>query len=472
MVAFEINENGEFSYEDMKFIRNEILSFKTSHKRNNMITGESYYLGKHEILYRKRYAIGSDGEKIEVKNIANHKIVDNQYKKLVDQKCNYLLGRPFSLQTQNEQYLEVLNNLFNRKFHRLFKNIGEDSLINGIGWLYLGYNEKGELDFKRFNPKEVIPLWADKEHTKLDCAIRVYEMISYEENTTNIIEKVEVYHANGISFFEFRNNDLIICEPYHQNYFYSSEIGYNWVDLPIIPFKYNTREQPLINQVKSLQDGLNLVISNFQNHMEEDARSTIIVIKNYDGENLGEFRRNLAEYGAIKVDSEGGVETLHVEVNGENYKTILELFKKAIIENAMGYDAKDDRVGGNANQMNIQSMYSDIDLDANAMENEFQASFEELLYFINLHLINSNLGDFSNEKIDIIFNRDMLMNEGEIITNLTNSIGILSNETIVANHPWVSDVSVELERLQKQKETEIEEYTNVFLQDELVNIDE
>ena len=49
-----------------------------------------------------------------------------------------------------------------------------------------------------------------------------------------------------------------------------------------------------------------------------------------------------------------------------------------MIENARGYDAKDDRLGGNPNQMNIQSMYSDIDLDANGMETEFQAAFEEL----------------------------------------------------------------------------------------------
>ena len=98
------------------------------------------------------------------------------------------------------------------------------------------------------------------------------------------------------------------------------------------------------------------------------ARNTILVLKNYEGTNLGEFRRNLATYGAVKVrydgETKGGVETLEVAVNAENYKSILELFKEALIENAMGYDAKDDRLSGNPNQMNIQSMYSDIDLDA------------------------------------------------------------------------------------------------------------
>ena len=50
----------------------------------------------------------------------------------------------------------------------------------------------------------------------------------------------------------------------------------------------------------------------------------------------------------------------------------------------MGYDAKDDRLSGNPNQMNIQSMYSDIDLDANDMETEFIGR----LNFINRTNIN------------------------------------------------------------------------------------
>lgn len=69
----------------------------------------------------------------------------------------------------------------------------------------------------------------------------------------------------------------------------------------------------------------------------------------------------------------GDVDTLEINVNADNYKILLALLKDAIVENARGYDAKDDRMSGNPNQMNIQSMYSDIDLDANGIEMEFQA---------------------------------------------------------------------------------------------------
>lgn len=172
--------------------------------------------------------------------------------------------------------------------------------------------------------------------------------------------------------------------------------------------------------------------------------------------NLGEFRKNLATYGAVKVrydgDTKGGVETLEITVNADNYKTIVEIFKKALIENAMGYDAKDDRLSGNPNQMNIQSMYSDIDTDANDTESEAQATMDDVLWFINCHLANTGQGDHEGEEVDIIFNRDMLMNESDIIDNCQKSQGIISDETIISMHPWVDDPQLEMERLKKQKE--------------------
>lgn len=68
-------------------------------------------------------------------------------------------------------------------------------------------------------------------------------------------------------------------------------------------------------------------------------------------ENLGEFRQNLSTYGAVKVrtidGAMGGVETLSIQVNAENYKAIIDIFRKAVIENGMGYDAKDDKLSGN-----------------------------------------------------------------------------------------------------------------------------
>ena len=147
-------------------------------------------------------------------------------------------------------------------------------------------------------------------------------------------------------------------------------------------------------------------------------------------------------------------------MNAENYKSIDVIFKKAMIENGMGFDAKDDRLSGTPNQMNIQSMYSDIDLDANDMETELQAAFENILWFVNAYLANAGAGDFTGEDVTITFNRDMMMDEGQIITNIQNSTGILSKATLVAQHPWVDDVEGELSKIEEEEQKAREDMFN------------
>ena len=357
--------------------------------------------------------------------------------------------------------------MFNKKFMKTLKNAGKLALECGISWLYPYYTETGELAFRTFPGYEILPFWKDTEHTQLEAAVRLYLVIGYQGTTPTVIEKVEIYDLEGVHRFVLDGGALIPdlegadsnTAPYasmmDEN---GNTIPLNWERVPLIPIKYNDCEIPLLKKVKTLQDALNVMLSDFENNMQEDPRNTVLVLKNYDGTNLGEFRKNLSTFGVVKVrtvdGADGGVETLEIQVNSENYKVIIELLKKAIIENGMGYDAKDDRLNGNPNQMNIRSMYSDVDLDANDMESELQAAFEELLWFINTHFANSGMGDFSGEDVTIIFNRDVLINEGEVIQNCKDSVGILSDETIVANHPWVDDPAAEMKRLEDQKQKE------------------
>jgi SPP1 family phage portal protein len=457
---------------DKEFLEREISAWKNSPQRIMQIKGHLYYENDHDILRHKRMMIGENGKLHEVKNLPNNRVIDNQYGKMVSQKANYLLGQPISFECDNKEYLKLITKIFNKQFMRTIKRAGKDALNGGIAWLYPYYDEQGCLAFRIFPGYEIFPFWKDSEHTVLDFAVRLYLVMGYEGTIEKIIEKVEVYDLNGIHKFILDGSilvpDIENGEDFEIAYVETADadgtaISLNWQKIPLIPLKYNDSEIPLIKKVKTLQDGINMMLSTFENNMQEDARNTILILKNYDGENLGEFRKNLATYGAVKVrydgETKGGVETLEITVNAENYKAILEIFKTALIENAMGYDAKDDRLSGNPNQMNIQSMYSDIDLDANDMETEFQAAFEEILWFVNAHLANTNQGDFE-EDVTVIFNRDMMMDEGQIIENIRNSEGILSDETLIGQHPWVDDAQAELERLEKQKQKEQEEFEN------------
>lgn len=454
--------------DEREFLRLEIMQWKNSPMRRMMINGERYYNGDHDILSRTRTMIGRGGELEEVSNLPNNRIINNQYQKLVDQKANYLLSKPITFECENAAYADLLNDLFNKNFQRRIKNGGIDTICGGVSWIYPYYDEQGNFKFQRFKPYEILPFWCDNDHEELDSAVRLYQVQGWEGIHPVIIEKVEVFKRDGIERYILDGGQLKpdVEAPYGV-YAKIGDQGYNWNKVPLIAFKSNATEIPLIKKIKGLQDALNLMLSDYMNNMQEDSRNTILVIKNYDGADLSEFRRNLSTFGAVKVrtvdGADGAVEALQVNVNKDNYESILNELKKAIIENAMGYDAKDDRLGGNANQINIRSMYSDIDIDADSMESEYQAAFEQLLFFVNSYFLTTGKGDFFKEKVKVTFNRDILINESEVIESLTKLGVQLPNEILVGQVPFVDDPKRVIELIKEEQAAQLNDaYAQAF----------
>lgn len=107
-------------------------------------------------------------------------------------------------------------------------------------------------------------------------------------------------------------------------------------------------------------------------------------------------------------------------------------------------------------------MYQDIDLDTNDFEAEYQSAMEQLLFFINVHLSLTGQGDFFGEDVKVIFNRDMLMNESEIMTSLVQAGVRISNRTLLSQVPYIDDVDEELRNLKQEQEEATEVYQNAF----------
>jgi len=454
--------NSESTNSDIRYLELVLNKWLKSPQRDEQLLAEKYYDGHHDILERQKKVIGADGQLTTINNVANNKLIDNQYRKLVDQKTNYVLGKPITIATSKDEYLKLLHSVFGKKVHRQLRTLAQYAVDGGIAWLYPYYDAESNFKLMVFPAYEICPVWKDKAHTELECVMRYYTEETFDnKGNTILIHHVDLFTTHGITHFVYQSGKLIPAETPHSDYLYVGGRGYNWNRLPIIPFKYNSKEIPLIRNVKPLQDALNQVLSDFQNNMEEDPRTTILVLKNYDGTNIPEFRQNLATYGVIKVTTvdgvQGGVETLNVEVNAANYQAILMQLKRAIVENGRGFDAKEERMDGDPNQMNIQSMYTDIDLDVNAMETEFQAGFEDLKWFIDQYLIHNGNEDYTTEEVEFVFNRDIFINEDTMIDNCVKSVGILSNKTIVARHPWTTNLEHELKQIEDDKQAELEE---------------
>ena len=142
-VTNRITQGAGSRMNDREFLEREIAHWKNSPQRITQIKGHLYYENEHDILTRKRMMIGAEGELQEVKNIPNNRLIDNQYGKMVNQKANYLLGQPFTIECKNGNYVEALKSIFDKRFMRILKNGGKAALNGGIAWLFPYYDENG-----------------------------------------------------------------------------------------------------------------------------------------------------------------------------------------------------------------------------------------------------------------------------------------------------------------------------------------
>lgn len=438
-------------------INQEVSEWESSEKLKWMLIGERYYRNKTDILDRERKAVGESGALEPVANLANNKLANAFTRKLVDQKVGYLLGKPLSVQTDKEDYAKVLTSYFDKAMMRRLQSLGKEAVNKGIGWLHPYYDENGLLSFKKMRSEEIIPLWRDAAHTVLDAVIRVYEVVEFEGTQKKTIKKFEWWDTNGVRRFTNSNAGFVPdVEAGEVGGHFSvisggQEIQMSWQRVPFIAFKYNEEEQPLIEIIKSLVDDYDNRKSDNANNLE-DLPNSLYVVRNYGGTDAGEFRKNISTYRIVFVNEDGGLDSVNIDIDTEAYKTHMEIARKDIYEFGRGVDTQADNFGGDKSGEALKFLYADLDLDANTMETEFQASLEQLLWFIDTHLYNSTGVDYSSEQVDFIFNRDIMINESRVIGDIKNSLGILSEETLIANHPYVTNVQEEMDRLEKQRD--------------------
>ena len=121
---------------------------------------------------------------------------------------------------------------------------------------------------------------------------------------------------------------------------------------------------------------------------------------------------------------------------------------------------KTDKFGNSPSGVALKFLYSLLDLKASVMERKFRKSVKRLLWFTTEYINIVDKKKYDNTEVQVTFRKTMITNDKENVEIAKESKGIISNQTIVANHPWVEDVTEELDRLKKQEEVQ-DEYGNL-----------
>lgn len=432
-----------------QILETEIRDFLNSDKRKEMVDGGRYYENDPDIRDKTRPD--------DIAWQANHKIAADFTKKLVDQKLGYLLTDPPIVSSEVEEYAEIVQGVVDSGFVRTLRNWGKEAINKGIAYLYPYINSTGKLAFKRFRSEQILPFWEDETHMRVKSFLRIYDVARYENNEKVTVTQVDYYHAQGITHYTYRNSKLepdIARGENGSTAFYvavtkpdGEEERFLWSNpVPIIHLKYNEEELPLIRSIKSLVDAYNHLVSASTDTLV-DLPNFIYIIKNYDGADLGEFLKNINKYRAVKVSDNGGVDKLTNDTGAAAYETDVDRLRSLIYELGRGVDTRDASLR-DASGLALQFRYSDLDMDCNVLESEFQSSLEHLLQYVN----DVHNGKFDEALVKFTFKRNITVNEKEMASIAAESVGIISDETIREKHPWAA--SDEEDRMQKQVKAE------------------
>lgn len=441
-------------------VKFEIEEYVKSKKYEQIQEARSYTLNRSDVQTKSNTVASRSNTKIE------HSLLY----KLTKQKTNFLLSKEFTIETKSSDYEGKLKKIFDKNFRKKLKYFGFSVIEYGINyWLpYIDDNKKFKL--KSLTPLNTKVYWTDEEHEEIEAFLYFYTEVRYNSSGSYKIKCAEYWDKNGVRYFETNDNELgdyiqdkkrgNKSNGYAEPHLQINGKAYNWEVVPLVWAKYNQEELSLQYWLKELIDDINWQTS-ITSDVVRDIAKFIYILKNYGGQDLAEFIKDLRENLAIKVDADGGVDKLQADLNIESVLKFIEKQRKDCYDYGACVDTKDENLG-NASGKSLNFRYTDLIDDCENIANELDCMFEKLKYFIDIYLNVTGQGNFVETEFSVIFNMDMPVNESDIISDIKESVGIISNKTLIANHPYTKNVQDEIDQIKKEEAEQMnDDYINL-----------
>lgn len=429
----QYGENGKAA-----FIVKAIDEFKTTPFYKNAIDAQAYYRGDNTtILKRKNFIFDERGAMVEDITKANNLVPTNFLEFIVTQEASTLLSN--GVKTSEE----IRKGLGGNKFDILLMKAGIYALVDGVAWAYNYINEKGIFATDLWRGTELVPLF-DESNGVLRAGIRFYQI----DKDKPIY--IELFEEDGVTKYSISkdkdgNRKVNVREKKRAyNIKIASDIiservidEFNWTTLPITPLYANEIKRSVFTRAfKAKNDLYDIILSDFGNNLE-DSKDVYWVIKNYNGQDLGEFLEMYKKYKAITVDENGSAENKTIEVPYEARKTALEMIERLIYKEAMALDTS-ALTGASLTTTAIKAATAALNNKVDKFEWQVSDFMEGV---ISLYLEWANK---PNEEYTITFVRSGITNDKETIENLMLIRDEISDATFYKNLPYVENPEEEM----------------------------
>ena len=411
---------------------------------NYAVTAENYYKNSNDITRTGASKIYQDEAQAEINPLktADNRISVNWHALLVDQKNGYLFTYPPLIDVGNDEINKKITDILGDKFGKVLKDVGTDASNCGIGWLHY-WLDGGKFKYSKVDPKQIIPIYSNNLEEKLIGVLRAYRCIDEDGKAK---QRCEYWDSEKVRFFEEESSNTYVP-------FFFPDVGeemrHDCGAVPFIPFYNNSMRTSDLDSIKTLIDAYDRTLSGFANDID-DVQEIIFVLKNYGGTDKDEFIKDLRLNKMIKVDDDGGVDTIRAEVPYEARTSFLEIVRKQIFVSGRGVDPEAEKIG-NASGESLKFLYSLLEGKAGLTESEFRLSVSELV-----KAVCRTQGIQEPKLVEQTWTRNKIKNDMENAQIAAQSKNIISDKSILKNHPWVDNVEEEMQELKEQRDEAIE----------------
>ena len=367
----------------------------------------------------------------------NNKIANAYASYITDTLVGYFIGEPITYTANDNVLIQDLNMIleYNDEADENAE-LAKNASIYGVAYemLYLSEEDK-MIRFKSLNPKEVIPIFDKTVEQNLLAVMRYYEDYDYVEDNTYTI--VEVIDSKMVRRYKL-DTGLSLLEEY-PHYFSM---------VPVAIFKNNEDETGDFEQVISLIDAYDKMESDSLNDFEYFVDAYLALYGfTADAEDIAQMKENRV----LLMDEGTSAEWLIKQTSDAYVENMKNRLDKDIHKFAKCPNMSVEEFASNASGIAIKFKLLGTENLVSIKERKFKRGLQQRLELMSM--INSVLREgFDWRAIDIVFTRNIPSNDTDI-ANMVNTLkDIVSEETLLAQIPFVEDVQNELEKLKKERE--------------------
>ena len=396
-------------------------------------TYKKYYDGLQAIL-NKRYA---DETKPCSRTVLNY------CKNIVDNYAGYLATPGYISYQSDNDIQEIMDTLRYNDYQEEDSEFLLNALIYGVAAELMYIDADGKTRFRIINPITCFGVYDDSLTGDLMYFVRMYKVNDWDESDNY---NVDVYSDNNIKhyFMAGMNGQLTFTgeEPHH-----FSQCPANIFTLP--------DEKSIFDCILSLQDSVNELLSAEVDDYSAfcDAYLTLVGVDAERDDILA-----MKENRVILLPEGATANWLTKSANDAQVENILKRIHDSIYRIAQCPDFSSETiVGGVSSGIAIRYRLTGMENRAGIIEGKMKKALQRRIEII-CGIVSLKLGEEVFRDIKISFKRN-IPDDLSTTINLVNSLkGSVSDATLLAQLPFVTDVNAELEALKEQKAANMELY--------------